>query len=105
MASIVSPELVFVVDVTSFTTSGFMAKTTFEGDEIAIQFDQEDEGVFLLTKMAKKIAARKGAEDGTTKIVQTRLAGVGDSIRISDAEVYYAVGREGGVVIRVRKPS
>jgi hypothetical protein len=104
-----SPELVFVVDVTSFTKDGFAAKTTFEGEEITIEFDEENDGIHLRALMAEKISAKRGSElsviveDGTTQVVQTKLTGIGTTLRISDAKVYYAIGREGGAVIRVRK--
>jgi len=111
MSNVVGPELVFVVDVTSFTEKGFSAKTTFEGKEIAIEFDQDDEGVFLSGEMAKKLIARKGTElslrveNDFAKVAQSWVTSVGSAVRISNAEVYYAIGREGGVVIRIRKAS
>jgi ABC-type lipoprotein release transport system permease subunit len=111
MTNVVGPELALVVDVTSFTEKGFSAKTTFEGEEIAVEFDQEDEGVFLSGKMAKKLMARKGTElsliveNESTSVAQARVAGVGKEIRVSNSKVYYAIGREGGVVVRIRRPS
>jgi hypothetical protein len=105
----IDPELVFVVDITSFTGSGFATETLFEGKEIAIEFDGKSEGAFLTTDLAKRLKAKRGSrltlvmEDDSTKVIEVLLAGIGKAMRISDADVYFALGREGGAVIHIRK--
>lgn len=101
--------LVFVVDVTSFTKSGFVGSTNYGGECIDIEFDDGDEGISLTGEMAERIGARKGSpllvvvEDDRTQIATAAVASVGKAIRISNMKVYYAVGREGGAVVRIRK--
>ncbi len=103
-------ELVFVVDVSSFTERGFLGKTGYEGREIAIEFDEGGEGVFIDPEMAKRIGVKKGSpvmvmvEGDAHTAAQSKVAGVGKALRISDAPVYYAIGKDGGGVVRVRKP-
>lgn len=103
-------ELVFVVDVSSFTKKGFIGSTTFGGKQIDLEFDDGDEGVSLISAAAKRIHARKGSpisvlvEDDRTQLIKTTVCGVGRTLRISDSKVYYAVGKEGGAIIRIRKP-
>jgi len=102
-------EIVFVVDVSSFTEKGFKGTSSFEGEPVTIDFDDAGKGIFLNHKMAKKLAARKGSsvtalvEAEKTQMVPMIVAGIGKAVRISDAKVYYATGKEGGAVIRVRK--
>jgi len=102
-------ELVFVVDVSSFTKKGFMGSTEYEGNTISIEFDDDDLGVYLTPEMAKRLHVRKGSpllvlvEDDRPEPIKTITAGVGPKSRISNAKVYYAVGREGGAVLRVKK--
>jgi hypothetical protein len=102
-------EIVFVVDVSSFTEKGFRGTSSFAGEPLAIDFDDADQGFFLNHKMAVKLAVAKGSkvsalvEADKTQVVQMVVAGVGKAVRISDAKVYYATGKEGGAVIRVRK--
>lgn len=105
-------ELVFVVDVSSFTKNGFIGTTTYGGERLDLEFDDVGEGVLLTSEMAKRIGVKKGAplavivevEDGKTQFQKTVVAGVGKVARISDAKVYYAVGSEGGAVVRIRRP-
>ncbi len=110
MAKADGAELVFVVDVTSFTEKGFIASTSYEGKGLDLEFDEENEGVFLEPEMAKRLGVRRGAslsiivEDTATTVTQVRVSSVGSRVRISDARVYYAIGREGGAVIRIRRP-
>jgi hypothetical protein len=102
-------ELVFVVDVSSFTKKGFMGSTEYEGNTVSIEFDDDDLGVYLTTEMAKRLHVRKGSpllvlvEDDRPESIKTITSGVGPKPRISNAKVYYAVGREGGAVVRVKK--
>jgi len=102
-------ELVFVVDVSSFTKRGFVGSTEYEGENISIEFDDDDLGVYLTPEMARRLHARKGSpllvvvEDERPESTKTTTAGVGPLARISNAKIYYAVGREGGAVVRVKK--
>lgn len=102
-------ELVLVVDVSELTGKGFVGTTKYEGRVVDFDFDDADAGVFLNTEMAGRLHVRKGSllsltiEDESSMIVDSRVASTGRSLRISSAKVYYAVGREGGAVIRIRK--
>lgn len=104
-----SPELVFVVDVSSFTEGGFKGRTSYGGRTIEIEFDDEGEGVFLTAEMAKRLKSRKGTplsvivEGDKNSLSKVELGGVRASVRLSDTKVYYAVGKEGGAVVRIRK--
>ncbi len=109
MDSASQAEVVFVVDVTSLTEEGYTATTKYEGREIEIKFDDGDAGVFLTSEMAGRLHVRKGSklsimiENERNEIAQAAVAGVGKAVRVSNAKAYYAVGRAGGAVIRVRK--
>jgi len=102
-------ELVFVVDVSSFTKKGFVGSTQYDGDNISIEFDDGDLGVYLTPEMAKRLHARKGSpllvvvDDDRPDSTKTVAAGVGPRAQISNAKIYYAVGKEGGGVVRVKK--
>jgi len=102
-------EIVFVVDVSSFTKKGFRGTSSFAGEQVDIDFDDADRGIFLNHRMAKKLAVRKGSkvtalvEAEKTQIIRMVVEAVGKAVRISDAKVYYATGQEGGAVIRVRR--
>ena len=109
MGSANAAELVFVVDVSALTPKGFVGSTEYEGRRIDLDFDDADAGVFLDAEMAGRLRVRKGSrvsiviEDDDSKVVESAVASVGKSLRVSDAKVYYAVGREGGAVLRMRK--
>jgi ABC-type lipoprotein release transport system permease subunit len=102
-------EIILVVDVSSFTEKGFVCTSSFAGEQVAIEFDDGDKGVLLNRRMANKLGVKAGSqvsalvEAEKTQLVKMIVAAVGNSVRISDAKVYYAVGKEGGAVIRVRK--
>jgi len=102
-------ELVFVVDVSSFTRKGFVGSTTYDGAPVAIDFDDADKGVSLSSEMAKRLKVRKGSrlsiavESEQNLIAESEVLSVGKGTKISSAKIYYAIGREGGAVIRVRK--
>jgi hypothetical protein len=102
-------EIVFVVDVSSFTKEGFLGTTTYEGAKVDLKFDDEGKGVFLNQEMAGRLKVRKGSpitiivEGDKVLAAQTTVASVGKELKISDAKVYYGVGSEGGAIIRVRK--
>jgi hypothetical protein len=102
-------ELVLVVDVSSFTEKGFIGSTTLGGRRVDVEFDDRDEGVSLTAEAAKKLHVKKGSllsvfvEDDRVQIVKTAVASVGKSLRISQPKVYYAVGKEGGAIVRIRK--
>jgi len=109
VASAGAAELVFVVDVSALTPKGFVGSTEYEGRKIDLSFDDANAGVSLNSEMAGRLHVKKGSrisiiiEDDNNQVAETAVAAVGTSLRISDAKVYYAVGREGGAVIRVRK--
>lgn len=109
MAEAGESELLFVVDVTSFTKKGFLGSTEYEGKPVSIEFDDDDLGVYLTAEMARRLHVRNGSsllvvvEDDRPESTKTILAGVRAQPRVSNAKVYYAVGREGGAVIRVAK--
>jgi putative transposon-encoded protein len=102
-------ELVFVVDVSSFTKDGFLGSTTYNGKRVDLEFDDAGKGFYLTAAMAERLHVRKGSllkiilEDDRMVVANTVVASVGKSIRISDPKVYYGVGKEGGAVIRIRK--
>jgi hypothetical protein len=102
-------ELVFVVDVSSFTKEGFVGTSTYEGRKVDLEFDDADKGVYLTAEMARRIHVRKGSpvviaiEEDRNQTAETAVASVGRILRISSAKVYYAVGKEGGAIIRIRK--
>jgi ABC-type lipoprotein release transport system permease subunit len=109
MAAASPAELVFVVDVTSLTSKGFVGSSQYAGKKVDIDFDDGDSGVFLSSEMAARLHVKKGSkvaltlEDDHSSVVDLAVAGVGKTARISDPKIYYAVGREGGAIIRVRK--
>ncbi len=102
-------ELVFVVDVSSLTKKGFVGTTTYQGRQVDLEFDDAGAGVFLTSEMAGRLHVRKGSslsliiENERNQVAEVPVAAVGKGLRISDPRVYYAVGREGGAIIRVRK--
>ena len=109
MSSARSDQLVFVVNISSFTGQGFAAVTSYEGQAVELLFDDLDEGVFLTAPMAKRIRARKGSkisirvENGAEVLAEANFSGTTKVPRLSSAKVYYALGREGGAVLRIRK--
>jgi len=105
-----SDELVFVVDVTSFTKNGFIGSSNFGESRVDIEFDDGSEGVSLSPEMAKKIRVKVGSplliigeNDEKPKTSESSVTSVGEKLRISDAKTYYFVGRYGGAIVRVRK--
>jgi len=109
VASAGAAELVFVVDVSSLTKKGFVGTTTYQGKRIDLEFDDQGAGVFLTSEMAGRLHVRKGSalsviiEEDENRVAGATVGGIGKAPRISDPKVYYAVGREGGAIIRVRK--
>jgi hypothetical protein len=102
-------ELVFVVDVSSLTKKGFVGTTTYQGKQVALDFDDGGEGIYLTPEMASRLHVRKGSallvimENDRSLVAKATVAGVGKAPRISDPKIYYAVGREGGAIVRIRK--
>ncbi|MDV3278569.1 MAG: hypothetical protein LYZ69_08945 [Nitrososphaerales archaeon] len=103
-------ELVFAVDVSSFTKNGFIGTTSFGGKPVEVEFDDGDEGIFLSAEMCEKIGVRKNSKvdviveaDDRPQVAESVLAGVVKAPRVSNAKVYYEVGRSGGAVVRIRK--
>ena len=109
MGSAGPAELVFVVDVSALTEGGFVGSTEYEGGRVDLEFDDGTEGVFVTTEMAGRLRVKKGSrvslivEDDTNTVSEASIAAVGRSLRISDPRVYYAIGKEGGAVLRVRR--
>ncbi len=109
MAEAPEAELVFVVDVSSFTKKGFIGSSEYGGRTVSIDFDDEDRGVFLTPDMARRLHVRKGSpllvfvDDDRQEPLKTMTAGIRAEPRVSSAKVYYAVGREGGAVVRLQK--
>ena len=103
-------ELVFVVDVTALTENGFVGTSGYEGGTVALGFDDKDEGVFLSREMAARLGVKEGSkvyivmEGDGDETVEARLTAVGGAPRISNPRVYRVVGREGGAVVRRRRP-
>ena len=108
-ASAPSAEIVFVIDVSALTKEGFVGSSTYEGKQVELGFDDSGKGVYLTPEMAARLHVRKGSrvslvlEGESTRIVDLVVGGVGKRPRISDAKAYYAVGREGGAVVRLRR--
>ena len=102
-------ELVFAVDVSSFTKSGFIGSTSYGGNPLDVSFDDGDKGVYLTAEMASRLHVRKGSKLAVVVEVDRRVStnvtmgGVSKTTRISDAKVYYAAGKEGGAIIRISK--
>jgi len=102
-------ELVFVVDVSSLTKQGFVGTTTYQGKQVALDFDDGGEGIFLTPEMAGRLHVRKGSaltvimENERSLVAKAPVGGVGKALRVSDPKIYYAVGREGGAIVRIRK--
>ncbi len=102
-------EIVFVVDVTSFTEDGFIGTSRFMGDPVSVKFDGKDEGVFLTQGMAQRLSVSKASrvavvvETERERTFEALVAGVGQDARISDSQIYLAVGSEGGGVVRIRR--
>jgi ABC-type lipoprotein release transport system permease subunit len=109
VASASQAELAFAVDVSSLTEKGFVGTTNFEGTTVDLEFDDQDGGVFLSSRMAGRLGVRRGStvsiiiESEKNQVVEAVVGGVGKALRISDPRVYYAVGKEGGAVIRIRR--
>lgn len=109
MASAAPAELVFVVDVSALTKKGFVGTTEYEGKSVDLDFDEDGDGVFLSSEMAGRLRVKKGSrlsltiEDDANQVAEAKVAAVGRTLRISDARVYYAIGKEGGAVLRIRK--
>ena len=109
MASANQAELVFVVDVSSLTKEGFIGTTNYEGNKVDLEFEDGGAGIFLTSEMASRLHVRKGSalsitiEDEQNQLVEASVSGVGRVLRISDPKIYYAVGREGGAILRIRK--
>ncbi len=109
MSSASLAELVFVVDVSSLTKNGFIGTTTYEEGRVDLEFDDKGEGVYLNSEMAGRLKVRKGSlvsvviEGDDNLVAEAKIGGVSKILRISDPKVYYAIGRDGGAVVRVRK--
>jgi ABC-type lipoprotein release transport system permease subunit len=109
VASAGEAELVFAVDVSSLTKKGFVGTTRYEGRQVDLEFDDQEDGIFLSSEMAERLRVRKGStlfiviEDDRNQVFEAYVGGTGVGLRISDPRIYYAVGREGGAVIRIRR--
>jgi hypothetical protein len=109
VATAAAAEIVFVVDVSSFTRAGFTGTSTYEGKRVDIEFDDGGAGVFLSPEMAGRLRVKEGSalsvviEDDKTEVAQVTVGGVGKRLKFSDPRVYFAIGKEGGAVLRVRR--
>jgi hypothetical protein len=103
-------EIVFVVDVSSFTERGFLGRAAYHGAQVDIEFDDRNTGLVLTPEMSKRLHARQGSRlkivvdtEIGPQVAETVLKKVGEKPRISDEKVYYHLGREGGGILRLRK--
>jgi len=103
-------ELVFVVDVTSFTENGFIGSSNFGESRVDIEFDDGSDGISISPEMAKKIKVKVGSpvliigeNEEKPQTSESTVSSVGEKLRISDAKTYYFVGRYGGAIIRIQK--
>lgn len=98
-----------MIDVSALTEKGFVGSATYAGKRVDLQFDDGGAGVFLTPEMAGRLHVRKGSkvlltiEDDLNQMVEAAVAGVVTSPRFSDPKAYYAVGRDGGAIVRVRR--
>ena len=104
-------ELVLAVSVSSFTEGGYVGSASYGGKPVDIEFDDRDAGVFLTPEMTKRLGADSGSgvlvvvdSETVPLVVESVLAGTSAKPRISNARVYYEVGREGGAVLKLRRP-
>jgi ABC-type lipoprotein release transport system permease subunit len=103
-------EIVLVVELRSFTKAGFIGSARFADSEVSIEFDDKDEGVTLSTQMCQKLGVRKNSKlsilaevDGRPELYETFLATTNKSLKISNAKVYYFVGRATLAILRISK--
>ncbi len=110
MSSREHEELVFVVDVSSFTDRGFLGSSNFAGERVDVEFDDRNEGLILSSEMAEMIHVRAGSKvivilenEERPLVSESVIKSVGVKLRVSDEKTYYFVGRTGGGIIRIRK--
>jgi len=103
-------ELVFAVSVSSFTERGYVGSASFRGRPVDFAFDDEDAGVFLTPEMCERIRVKEGSRivltvetDGEPLVTEASVSRATSEPRISSAKVYYAVGKEGGAIMTLRK--
>jgi len=103
-------ELVFVVDITSFTSKGFTAASSYEGRRVDIEFSERNDGLSLSQEMCKRIGLEMGSrvtilveEDEKTNSIEGAVTEVSDTLRFASPELYYTIGRTGGGVLAIRK--
>ena len=103
-------ELVFVVDVDSFTKNGFQCSSSFEGKRIEVEFDDADEGLTLSEEMCGRAGLATGSavtiavdDERNVEAFGSTVASVGDNLRFSSGRLYYLVGGLGGAIVRIRK--
>ena len=103
-------ELVFAVSISSFTKRGYVGSASYQGSPVDIEFDDRDEGVFLTAEMCKRLHVKEGSRlllvveaDGEPLVAEASASRPVSKPRISNARVYYSVGREGGAVVTLKK--
>jgi hypothetical protein len=103
-------ELVFVVDITSFTGGGFTASSSYEGRRVDIEFSEKSDGLRLSKEMCNRVGLEKGSgvtilveEDEKVHSIESVVAEVGETLRFGSPELYYTIGRTGGGVLVIRK--
>jgi hypothetical protein len=103
-------ELVLVIDITSFTSGGFIGSSAFEGGRVDIEFDDADNGLTLSERMCSKTGTETGSrvsifaeDDLKIQSFEGVVVAISDRPRFSNSKLYYFVGRKGGAIIRLRK--
>ena len=106
----VNNELVLVVDVTAFTTSGFVGSSSFEGKRVDIEFDDADKGLALTRGMSARTQTKVGSnvqvlieDDLKIQSFESFVEAISEKPRLSNSKLYYFLGQRGGAVIRIRK--
>lgn len=103
-------ELVFVVDITSFTKAGYECSSSYEGTRINIECDTADQGLVLSKSMCERAGMNRGSlatisVEGEQKIevFESVVTKVNEALRFSNAKLYYLIGSLGGAIVRIRK--
>lgn len=97
------------MDVSALTEGGFVGSSSYEGKKVDLGFDDAGAGVFLTPEMSERLQVKKGSrviltvDSDSIRVIELVVAGLGTSTRISDPKAYYAVGREGGAILRLRR--
>ena len=102
-------ELVFALSISSFTRRGYIGSASLGGKPVDLEFDDADAGAFLTAEMLQRLGAKVGSkvllvvEADEEPVTAETIVSKAAKARISNARVYYEVGREGGAILRIRK--